>query len=144
MFNTLDDALFWCLILMLRGVQNALFKIAAKQYIRLFMLNFDAWFWCLILTLDFDAWIKRRYERMDIANSRVALRLKTKFIHEIHEIQLDTFLKSGRILRVRWVTKKVLFIHNELKSFNQQKMMFLAAQKQYAKAWLKTIVKIMK
>ena len=39
------------------GIQNALFKIAAKQYLRLLMmLDFDTWFWRLILTLDFDTW----------------------------------------------------------------------------------------
>ena len=59
-FKTLDDAWFWCSILTLDwhlgggGVQNALFKIAAKQYLRLLMmLDFDACFWCLILMLDF-------------------------------------------------------------------------------------------
>ena len=45
--------------------QNALFKIATKQYLCDIHLmiwwggggaDFDSWFWCLILTLNFDAW----------------------------------------------------------------------------------------
>ena len=55
MFKTLDDAWLWCLLV--GGGQNALFKIAAKQCLKiLMMLDFDTWFWCLILTLDFDTW----------------------------------------------------------------------------------------
>ena len=46
-------------------MQNDLFKIAAKQCLRLLILTFycDAWFWLLIwrliLTFDFDAWFWR-------------------------------------------------------------------------------------
>ena len=58
------------------GGQNALFKIATKQY-------FDTWFWCLNLALDFDTWFwrlnsydKQTDEQTDNADPRVALRLK--------------------------------------------------------------------
>ena len=68
-FRTLNDT--WG-----GGGQNALFKKATKQCLRiLMMLDFDTWFWHLISMLDELVW--RTDAQTDNANPRDASRLKS-------------------------------------------------------------------